>query len=413
MSDGFLMIQSQKETSLACMTCFLKLPNETQSFGQKFNNQFNMIDTIILLLPKEQAKATIGSDPWSLQSRTPAYDKFVKNPSKKNTDSGRYFPRLTGFNRKMSGPGWSSTTRIEFSAPKLIYENNLDELTEDQFDKVAQVLQDRILEMGVIISLDDLKNASVKSVHYSKNIELQNGYTSQYVLGELGKINLNQRFDMTRARYINDGQSLYAYTKAHSLVIYDKIADLARSPKRAIDREQTLYQLSLFDDLKRSVQEILRIEARLSEKRKMNSLFEKLGFAKNPTFRDVFSTQKSRAVLLYYWETMITKNGLMLFAHAPTNKDLLRQIITSRKKMKGKQAIYLAGLILLARDGNGLRELRSVLSRRVDSRTWYRIMDDLNMIALDLKKLKPREWYDQVYDAISNYKPVHIKQVDM
>ena len=372
-----------------------------------------MIDTIILLLPKEQTKATTGSDPWSLQSRTPVYDKFVKNPSKKNTDSGRYFPRLTGYNRKMSGPGWNSTTRIEFSAPKLIYENNLDELTEDQFDRVAQALQNRLLEMGVIVSLDDLKNASVKSVHYSKNIELQNGYTSQYVLGELGKINLNQRFDMTRARYINDGQSIYAYTMAHSLVIYDKIADLACSQKRAIDREQTPYQLSLFETFKKSAQEILRMEARLSQKRKMNSLFEKLGFAKNPTFKDVFSIQKSRAVLLYYWETMITKNGLMLFAHAPTNKDLLRQIITSRKKMKGKQAIYFTGLILLARDGNGLRELRSVLSRKIDNRTWYRIMDDLNMIALDLKKLKPREWYDQVYEAISDYKPVHSKSVDM
>jgi len=374
-----------------------------------------MIDTIILSIPREKINLTApnGYQPWTLQSRTNVYDKFVNNPSKKDMESGRYFPRLTAYKRKMSGPGWNTSIKIEFSAPKLIYENNLDELIDDQFNMVAIALQNRLREKGVIISIDDLVNAEARSVHYSKNIELQNGYTSQYVLGELGKINLNKRFDMTRARYINDGQSLYAYTKAHSLVIYDKIADLARSPKRAIDREQTLYQLSLFDDLKRSTQEILRIEARLSEKRKMNSLFEKLGFPKNPTFRDVFSTQKSKAILLYYWDTMITKNGLMLFAHAPTNKDLLRQIITSRKKMKGKQAIYLAGLILLARDGNGLRELRSVLSRKIDDRTWYRIMDDLNMIALDLKKLKPREWYDQVFEAISDYKPVHSKRVDM
>lgn len=371
-----------------------------------------MIDTIILSIPREKATLIIsdGHQPWFLQSRTNVYDKFVRNPSKRDLESGRYFPRLTAYKRKMSNREWKTSIKIEFSAPKIIYENNLEELEDGQFDKVSVTLQKRLNEMGIIISIEDLVNAEVRAVHYSKNIELQNGYTSQYVLGELGKINLNKRFDMTRARYINDGQSLYAYTMAHSLVIYDKIADLARSPKRAIDREQTLYQLSLFEPLKKSAQEILRMEARLSQKQKMNSLFEKQGFAKNPTFRDVFSVQKSRAILLYYWDTMITKNGLMLFAHAPTNKDLLRQIITSRKKMKGKQAIYLAGLILLARDGNGLRELRSVLSRRIDSRTWYRIMDDLNMIALDLKKLKPREWYDQVYEAISDYKPVYIKR---
>lgn len=367
-----------------------------------------MIDTIILSIPRE--KVVLFNEGWSLLSRTNVYDKFIRNPSKKELDTGRYFPRLTGYKR-VAGSKWNSAIRIEFSAPKLLYKNNLDELVETQFDEMAETLRKRLYDMGMVIDLTLLKNAEVRAVHYSKNIELQNGYTSQYVLGELGKINLNKRFDMTRARYINDGQSLYAYTMAHSLVIYDKIADLARSPKRAIDREQTLYQLSLFEPITKSAQEILRIEARLSQKQKMNSLFEKHGFAKNPTFRDVFSAQKSRAILLYYWDNMIAKNGLMLFAHAPTNKDLLRQIITSRKRMKGKQSIYLAGLILLARDGNGLRELRSVLSRRIDNRTWYRIMDDLNEIALDLKKLKPREWYDQVYESISDYKPVHINKL--
>lgn len=367
-----------------------------------------MIDTIILSISRE--KVVLFNEGWLLLSRTSVYDKFVRNPTKQELESGRYFPRLTGYKRKVSGPGkWNSDIKIEFSAPKLIYQNNLDELAETQFPEVLATLRKRLYEMGVSIDITDLFNAEVRSVHYSKNIELTNGYTSQYVLGELGKVNLNQRFDMTRARYVNDGQSLYAYTTAHSLVIYDKIADLLRGKKRAIDNQQTHYQMSLFEPLKKKSQEILRMEARLSQKQKMNSLFEKLGFTKNPTFKDVFSAQKSRAILLYYWDNMISKNGLMLFAHAPTNKDLLRQVITSRKKMKGKQAIYLTGLILLARDGNGLRELRSVLSRKIDSRTWYRIMDDLNSVALDLKKLKPREWYDQVYETISEYKPLHVE----
>lgn len=402
------MIQRPRGISWVYTIYFLRSPNAIRNFGLKFKK---MIDTVILLIPRDKITTLNieGIQPWALQSRTNTYDKYVRNPSAKDMANGKYFPRLTGYNRASSQSKWLSTVRIEFSAPKLLYDTNLDELIESEFEKVVETLRKRIYEMGVVISSDDLKNASVKAVHYSKNIELQNGYTSQYVIGELGKINLNKRFDMTRARYINDGQSIYAYTMAHSLVIYDKIADLIRGSKRAIDREQTLYQSSLFDDLKRSSQEILRMEVRLSQKPKMNSLFEKLGFSKNPTFRDVFSAQKSRAVLLHYWDTMITKNGLMLFAYAPTNKDLLRQIITSRKKMKGKQAIYFAGLILLARDGNGLRELRSVLSRRIDNRTWYRIMDDLDNIALDLKKLKPREWYDQVYEAISDYQPFRIK----
>ena len=136
-----------------------------------------MIDTIILSLPKTKTitldLTTNGVQPWRLQARTQIYDKFVKNPSPSDTKNGQYFPQLTGYKRKKGKLEWESSIKIQFSAPKLLYKNNIDELSDSQFEEVVEALRDRLDRMGVIIASENLKNATVTTVHYSKNIELQ------------------------------------------------------------------------------------------------------------------------------------------------------------------------------------------------------------------------------------------------
>lgn len=368
-----------------------------------------MIDTIILKLPR--SKVTIvnasGISPWNLQASTRAYRKYIKNPTTRDEKSGLYFPRLTGFKRRVAD-GFDSTIKIEFSAPKLIYKNNVDELSDTQFDLVLDALRDRLHRMGVIISAKDLANAEVRAVHYSKNIELRDGYTSRYVIGEIGKTNLDQRLDMTKARYMNEGQSLYAYSVSNSLVLYDKVADLNRGQKRSIDKDQMDYQLSLLDQLKKG-NEILRFEVRLSQARKMISLFKKLGFPETSTFRSIYSSKKSATVLMHYWNTLVSKNGLPLFAHSFTPTNLCRQILLTQKNAKRKKAIYLTGLLLLSQDNGGMRELREILSSHVHDRTWYRVVRDLRILTSSLGNLRPRGWFEQVEAVLQTNRPYRIE----
>src|SRR3990167_6292545 len=129
----YFLILSPEAISWVCMICCLKSPKETRNFGQKLTKK-SMIDTVILSLPKTKIitldLTTSGVRPWDLQARTQVYDKFVKNPSPRDKQTGRYFPRLTGYRRKNRKLEWESTLKIEFSAPKLLYQNNLDELTD-------------------------------------------------------------------------------------------------------------------------------------------------------------------------------------------------------------------------------------------------------------------------------------------
>jgi len=371
-----------------------------------------MIDTVCLLVPKDKLRFLSGVSSWDLYSKTNQYEKYVRNPSKSEKETGNYFPRLTGYNRRF---GQDANVRMEFSAPKLLYLNNLDELEDKDFPKVIEVLQERLKDMGVIASKSLLENASVSSVHFSKNIDIEDGFTVNYVISELNKADLRKSFDFTRTRYINDGQSLYAHCNAHQMVIYDKVADLGKDKKRAIDKEQTLYQKTLFSEIKdhsnpRELQEILRIEIRLNRKQRMNKTLKGLGYKENPTFKDVFNSQMSQKIVIDYWKKLIKERNIGLFSISLSFKEILQILLMSESKIGTKQAVYYLGLYALSRDGNGMRELRTIVTKKAHDRTWYRIAKDVRVAGELITKNKLRNWVKQIDKKLLNYKPYKYKK---
>lgn len=364
-----------------------------------------MLDTIVLTLPKSKLSKPIGEKKWDLFAKTEFYEKFIKNPSKANKETGLYFPRFLGYRRYW--PIDQEAVRMEFSAPKILYLNNLEELTEKDFDKVVDTLVERIRMMWMFIERDSIINASVSAVHYSKNIVLEDWYTTNYIISELHKVNMRKSFDYTKARYMNDGQSLVAHTTSHEMIIYDKVADMLKWEKRAIDKDQTTYQMSLFEDIpKNELLEILRFEIRLWNKTKINSLFSSLGYGKNPTFRDVFNQEISKRVVKKYWEDYMKWVSLWVLSTRSPPKDLLRNFLYNSKSPK--EAIYLTGLMLLSRDGDGIRELRSIIEKSAVDRTWYRLSSDLkkaNTITSDIEQ--PRSWVNQIDNKLNSYIPIN------
>jgi len=369
-----------------------------------------MIDTICLLIPKDKMLYLSGTSSWELYSKTEYYTKYIRNPSKAEKETGKYFPRLTGYKRSQ----YDSNVRIEFSAPKLLYLNNLDELENNDFSKIIEQLQKRLKDMGVVVEKTILENASVSSVDFSKNILLQNGYTANYLISEMNKVNLIKSSDFAKTRFINDGQSLYAHADSHQFVIYDKIADLNKGKKRATDKDQTLHQKNLFSKLNKTnaLQEIIRFEVRLNHKQKMNKILEELGYQKNPSFKEVFSTEMSKKVITDYWEKLIKERSLGLFSISVSIKDILQTLFLENKILKPKQAIYLVGLFMLVKDESGIRQLRTIVSKRSHDRTWYRMVKDIKQVSELLTKNKTRDWVVQIDKAFQNYKPYKIKDYE-
>lgn len=361
-----------------------------------------MIDTVCLLIPKNKMFYLAGASIWDLYSKTDQYSKFVRNPSKTEKETGKYFPRLTEYKRQFSQ---EENVRIEFSAPKLLYLNNVDEVEDKDFSLVIDTLQDRLKTMGVIVAKPFLENANVSSVHFGKNILLKNGYTVNYLISEMNKIDLRKSFDFAKTRFINDGQSLYAHSTTHQLVIYDKIPDLMKDKKRAIDKDQTLYQKSLFVELstENEILEIMRIEVRIGNKQKLNSVLNGLGYPKNLIFKEMFNSDISKKIITDYWNKIIKERSLGVFSVSVSTKDVLQNLLLADEKLKPKQAIYLLGLYMLSKDENGIRQLRTILSKRSCDRTWYRIADEIRRANEVIAKNNLRDWVSQIDNALDEF----------
>ena len=99
-----------------------------------------------------------------------------------------YFPRLT------VNPRWQNgiqiPLRIEFSVPKLLFGNNVDELGQNDWETVIATLKSKLSQMGVKVFSAQLENALVSAVHFSKNIVLSPHYTASIALKTLGKVDV-------------------------------------------------------------------------------------------------------------------------------------------------------------------------------------------------------------------------------
>lgn len=160
-----------------------------------------MIDTIVLTL-KQGMFTILDHDSFSPSTKglydvTGGYYRLggrsnitcKQNPTPSELKRGVYKPRLTVTKRINRDRNFEIPLKIEFSIPKLLYGNNFDELTDDDFEKVIQKLKMILRDMGVYVLERHLTNAPVSSVHYSKNIALTN-YTTPYTyLKQLTKLN--------------------------------------------------------------------------------------------------------------------------------------------------------------------------------------------------------------------------------
>lgn len=342
-----------------------------------------MIDTIILKIPygsymitdhnkfSPSTEALFKENRGSLGAR--GFVKYTQNPTPNDYKVGNYGPRLTVTRRYT--PLQETPLKIEFSAPKLLYGNNVDEVSEEDFPKVLDLLSKKLTEMGVNVLPSILEGAVVSVVHFSKNIALTDYYTASLVIKELGKLDVSKKLDLNNRHFQNDGHALYFYAKSYSLVFYDKLKDIKMPKGRAVESEKLPGQLGLLGDIRKPL-EILRFEARLTNKQKLNSVLKNLGFNKNPTFKEIFQLDLARKVLLDFWNLVYTPRTMFVLGSNDKPESLFKIILTNSrnlgKKPSAESVLALVGASLFAKE-HGIRALRNTVSSSFSDRTWYRL----------------------------------------
>lgn len=352
-----------------------------------------MLDTIVLTLNNgmyyindpdmfEPSARLILGNSSSLGGR--GYIPAKQNPTKNELKSGIYKPRLTLTNRyNYTKRIREATLKIELSLPKLLYGNNFDELTQDDFQPVTEKLQQVLKTMGVSVFTKVLENAPVSAIHYSKNIPLTDGLTPHYIIGKIKEANIKLSLDVNQTDYRNEGYSYKWHSNSYEVAFYDKIKDLetsAKSEKRALEKDNVI-QLNLFETFQeRQRFEVLRMEVRLNKRQKIAQLFNKLGITSELTFKNIFNATVSQNVLLNYIDE-IENNRLALFDYKPANaKALLAELIVQNPDLKLKRIVQIFGLKHIF-DTINPRELRTMFGNK-SQRSWYRLIAEAKAIKL-------------------------------
>ena len=366
-----------------------------------------MIDTITIRLAAPQFRIT---DHYKFSPDThnffyPPYAKMggrayldsYQNPTRSELKEGEYKPQLTVRKR------WQDSEPliflyVQFSAPKILFGNNFDELKDTDLDEVINVLNSRPSDMGVITSKTELLKAKVVKIHYSKNIVLPDYIIPSMLIGEVRKVDFNLHRELTERDYRNSGQSLRFHVKDFELILYDKKKDMQKS----IDKDNTL-QLELFEKIQRKRPfEVLRIEIRLNS---TNRIKDEVGIPKKDhTLERLFDTQISIKVLQRYW-TQLNKGYKSLNYDIQDKEKFLASFLVNNPEARISNAFTTYAMLEFLQD-IGTSKLRNLIDTKFSKRTWFNLKANLNKYKLNGEL---PDYFNAISDSLKKYTPLNLK----
>ena len=341
-----------------------------------------MLDTIAIKLEPWDYKIThpnrFSPNPNAWRNSALSKSKPVKchyNPSQKEKNQG-YLPHLTLFGRNYPG-GLATWLKIEFSAPKLIFGNNFQELSDADFNKVIVALRDALMRMGIETTQDALMEATVTAIHFSKNVILERNTPCFLLLQLLGKVDLNKRLDVSQSLFRNGGQMAKYHSCAYEIAIYDKNKDLEQAQKYGENRgvEKDYEHQSGLPKTGYKAQ-ILRIEVRLKSK-KLSNLLDKLGEQQDRTFSRLFHSDLSQKILLYYWKE-ITQGLYIMNIDVSSPASLICEIRKKFPRKRHTSILALVGLIITCQE---LGERGARLALNLSDSQYYSLKSDAKKLS--------------------------------
>ncbi|HLJ30976.1 MAG TPA: hypothetical protein VKU36_00935 [Candidatus Babeliales bacterium] len=370
-----------------------------------------MIDTIVLLLTQDLFEIInpdlfTPSAHWATTEKTYAMRGISskQNPTKKELAQGIYKPRLSILQHPTPLSGIKTLLKIELSLPKLLFGNNFQELTQKQFPDLVQKLCTTLHSMGIATDVETLINAPVSAIHFSKNIPLTDGSIPYHYISKIEQANIKLSLDINQTDYRNKGHSYKWHSNSYELVFYDKIRDLEqakKSDKRSLEKDNDI-QLHLYDTLhNKKMFEVLRMEARLNNKRKIQQILKLLNIKTPLTFRGLFKTNIARKVLLHYLAEVERARPPLLDFKANNTKQLLVALIFNNPKLSPRRILQLYGM-KLALDTISIRELRTMFGAH-NKRSWYRLIADMKDAAITQQPM-PSNSFKMIRNCLEEFK---------
>lgn len=372
-----------------------------------------MIDTVIIKIPsnqfviKDHSRFTPSSKNLFFP---PFYDagkrgiKCIFVPSKQDIEKYNYIPRISVIKVIRKG-GFETSLLIEFSAPKLLFGNNFDELKNTDFSEVCDKLHQFLFEIGVEVEdIRSIKEATVSAIHFGKNFVLTDYSTPYYYLSLLSKVNISMAYDLNATDFRNGGYAVKYHSNDFEVIFYDKLKDLQKSlisEKKSVEKDSYI-QSGILQDLKSLKPfEVLRFEVRFGSKKRLKRFFEANNIPiVDITFSNLFRLEIAQDVLLSVFKTIQNNYPVLLNNQEKDIEQDMVQLLMDNPFLKSRDLIFYTGLKKIISE-IGVRKLRIILENSAKKESWYRInkgmkslvitndFDPFRHIEVEIEKFEP------------------------
>lgn len=238
--------------------------------------------------------------------------------------------------------------KIEFSVPKIVYENNLVEIDEKEKDNFISNLQTKIRKCGISVEKTSLENAPVGKIHIGKNIILPNNVLMVNILRELKKTSLGKNYDMTETTHTpdsytktqqkNTSETLQHYCGSKDYAFYDKIKDILNKKGKSVDKEKTPYEKEMVSFYGLENKSVFRYEYRLNKpqtiKSEINSFYSR-DYKTQVTLNDLFNEDLWKIILIKSWDRIVKKpENQLVLKFNKEESDIFKQVMIKARNNK-------------------------------------------------------------------------------
>ncbi len=329
-----------------------------------------MIDTIKLTRDIEKLPSQIR-----FTKNQKGVIKSIFNPTKEQKSTGKYFPRITFVKQPVQG-SMRQQVQIEFSIPNLLYGNNFSEVCDVDFNDVVEALRYAIWQLDIDWRPETpLGEFRVTRIDYGKNITFSDGTTVSQIIKLLNTSSISRAIDVSNGEFRNGGQILHLHTGRRDIAFYDKISDLKRSKisEKRTEEKDNRCQLGILDSLQeKSKLAVLRYEIRLNSIREIKRNLQLIGQdAEDVSLRRLFSSEISRAILLYWWKEIFRTIPKMSLDSVTMMNQLLG--LLANPEAKPQRVLATMGALRLYEEPDfDERFVCEVFDKRFKSGSWNR-----------------------------------------
>ena len=335
-----------------------------------------MIDTVILELNNNQFNLRNDNEfdgvitQW--QRGFVANTQYCKEYAEKQKKGENYFPKISLLRRKSK-----NVLEIQVSLPKLIYGTNLFEINNRNKNDIYKNILTALDKVGVDVSVSDLKEAVVKKVDFSKNIELPDYFGNvRQVIKKLSCFNYKPRSNFTLRDYCDgsEGASLKFYNSSQGYAVYDKLSEIVGRGYTKVEKELT--KSIKKQKLKRN---IIRFELSLRKKQSLEMVLKRFikDKQKNFTLDDILNKNLSRGILLETFDKIYNPVNVALVTLGEMGENKLDQYLKTKNLTFRKRVLlfYLVNKCTKIGRAGMLEELKEELRGGSFNRTKKEILE--------------------------------------